>query len=88
MRFASATNGRFRLGPAFGFGLTTSSPDPAFGREQSNSTGETFARVATSFTGARPKTEIGGTRSAPGVAGCTHAGSSLRAIPPRTLGTS
>ena len=33
-------------------------PDPAFGREQSNSTGGIRTRVATSFTGARPKTEV------------------------------
>ena len=33
-------------------------PDSAFGREQSNSTGGTHTRVATSFTGAHPKNEV------------------------------
>jgi len=33
-------------------------PDAAFGREQSNSTGGTRTRVATSFTGAHPNSEI------------------------------
>jgi hypothetical protein len=32
-------------------------PDPAFGREQSNSTGGTRTRVAPSFTGAHPNSE-------------------------------
>ena len=34
------------------------SPDTAFGREQSNSTGETHTRVAFSFTSAHPNSEI------------------------------
>ena len=58
MRFTVVTTGRFRLGRAFGFGLAAFFPDPAFGREQSNSTGGTRTRVATSFTGAHPKSEV------------------------------
>ena len=33
-------------------------PDPAFGREQSNSTGGTLTRMAPSFTGAHPNSEV------------------------------
>ena len=52
MRFIFIAACLFNLRRAYAGNLTASLADAVFGREQFNSTGGTFTRVGTSFTGA------------------------------------
>src|SRR5208282_5231975 len=58
MRFTVVATGQFRPGRAFGFGLAASSLTRLSVVKQSNSTGGTRTRVAASFTGAHPNSEV------------------------------
>ena len=75
MRFIFIAACLFNLRRAYARGFTASTADEIFGREQSNSTGGTRPRVATSFTGAHdPKLSAGGGRRGSCAAGPRGAG--------------
>ena len=58
MRFTVVATGQFSSESCFRVRPRGFFPDSAFGREQFNSTGGTHTRVAFSFTGAHPKSEV------------------------------